>query len=528
MTKFIFVTGGVVSGLGKGITAASIGLLLKKRGYKVFMQKFDPYMNVDPTNMSPFQHGEVYVTCDGSETDLDLGHYERFIDEELNYTSAITSGKIYSHVFEKERRGDYQGGTVQIVPHVTNEIKNKVYEAARTSKADVVITEIGGTIGDLESASYIEALRQIKYEHNKEVLFVHTTLIPYLYGSGELKTKPTQRSVMEMRGMGISPDIIVTRSPFNMGTEIKEKIALFCSVKKENIIEAIDVKNIYQIPLNFYNQKMDEVILRELDLKVTDSNMDEWINLVKTVDNLEEEVNIAIVGKYVTLHDAYLSTMEALKHAGYKYNKKVKIKWIDAANLDTANIKKELSDINGVVIPSSLTSDIINNLMEVIKYTRTKKIPTLGIAGGMQAMVMEYATNVCHIEDCGSKEFKPEVKNPIIDLMADEKITYINKLGDYDTKLKKNTKAYQIYNTSIITERHRNSYEINNDYLNILEDNKLIISGKDKTAGFINIIELDNHPFFMGCMYRPEFKSRPNKPHPLFVSFLEQSINKDL
>jgi CTP synthase len=522
MSKFIFVTGGVVSGLGKGITAASIGLLLKARGYKVFMQKFDPYLNVDPKNMSPAQHGEVYVTHDGAETDLDLGHYERFIDEELNYTSAITSGKIYSHVFEKERRGDYQGGTVQIVPHITNEIKNKVYEAATISKADVVITEIGGTIGDLESAAFIEALRQIKYEKKDDVLFVHTTLVPHLYGSFELKTKPTQRSVMELRGMGISPDIIVTRNPYFMDKSQKEKIALFCSVKVENIIEAVDAKNIYQIPLNFYNQELDKVILNELKMEIKPTNLEEWKNLVKLTDNLTEEIKIGIFGKYIALQDAYLSTMEALKHAGYKYNKKVSIKWLDASN----KIKtSELEELDGIVIPTSVTDDIIPNLVSVLKYTRTNKIPTLTIGEGTYPMVLEYLKNICKL-DVSLKEENNHNK-PVIDLLDNIKTISnipVNRLGNYEIKLKKNTKASEIYNTNKVLERHRISYEINLSYLDILNENNFIISGFEKTTGLISILELNNHPYYIGCIYQPEFKSRPNKPHPVYINFIETII----
>ena len=417
MTKYVFVTGGVVSGLGKGITASSLALLLKSRGYKVFMQKFDPYINVDPGTMSPYQHGEVFVTADGSETDLDLGHYERFIDEELNYTSNITNGKIYSSVIAKERKGEFLGATVQMVPHITNEIKNKVYEAGITSGADIVITEIGGTIGDIESFTFIEALRQIRYEKGIDnTFFVHTTLIPYIYGSGELKTKPTQKSVNELRSLGIQPDALVCRAPSHLDDSIKNKLSLFCTVPIDHVIEAIDVTNIYQIPLNFYEQKIDECILRQFGLEVKKANIKYWQDLVNTVNKLEDEIEIALVGKYVELHDAYLSVAEALKHAGYKYNKKIKINWIDSESLEKEkNLNNIFKNSKGILVPGGFGNRGIEGKIKACKYARENKIPYLGICLGMQIAVIEFARNVCGIENASSTEFNELCENPIID-----------------------------------------------------------------------------------------------------------------
>ena len=531
MAKFVFVTGGVVSGLGKGITASSLALLLKARGYKVFMQKFDPYINIDPGTMSPLQHGEVFVTADGTETDLDLGHYERFIDEELNYSSNITTGKIYKNVIEKERRGDYLGATVQIVPHITNEIKSKVYEAASSSNADIVITEIGGTIGDIESQSYIEALRQIRNELGKNnTLFVHATLVPYIYGSNELKTKPTQHSVIELRGMGIQPDIIVCRSNEELCNNLKEKISLFCSVPVENVIDSVDVKNIFQVPLNYLNQKMDEIVLKQFELKVNKSNIKYWEDLVNKIDNLKEEIEIALVGKYVELHDAYLSVSESLKHAGYSNNVKINIKWVDSEKLEK---EKEINEIfknsSGIIVPGGFGSRGIEGKIRAINYARINKIPFLGICLGMQLAVIEFARNVCGMSKASSTEFDELCSDPVIDLMLEQK-EIINKggtlrLGNYDCKIVKDTLAYKDYQQDIIKERHRHRYEFNNKYKEVLEKNGMIFSGINERANLVEIIELKNHPHFIACQFHPEFKSRPTKPHPLFNSFIKESIN---
>ena len=533
MTKYVFVTGGVCSGLGKGITASSIALLLKAKGYKIFMQKFDPYMNVDPGTMSPIQHGEVFVTADGCETDLDLGHYERFIDEELNYTSNITNGKIYSSVIEKERRGDYLGATIQIVPHISNEIKNKIYEAGTTSKADIVITEIGGTVGDIESAVMMESLRQFKMEMGSDnTLFVHTTLIPYLYGSNELKTKPTQNSIIDLRRLGIQPDIIVTRSNINIGDSIKAKISLFGSIPKENIIEAVDVNNIYQIPINFHNQNIEEIILNKFKLENKKSNLKYWIDLIDTVNNLKKEVEISLVGKYIELHDAYLSVMEALKHAGYKYNYKVKINWVDSESLEKegTDLSKVFKNSKGILVPGGFGYRGIEGKIKACNYARTNNIPYLGICLGMQIAVIEFARNVCGINDASSTEFIENCNNPVIDLMSDQK-TIVNmggtlRLGNYECTLKNNTLAYKLYNTEKILERHRHRYEFNNKYKEALESKGMIISGINDPSNLAEIIEIPSHPFFIASQFHPEFKSRPTSAHPLFDGFIHACIEK--
>lgn len=532
MTKYVFVTGGVVSGLGKGITASSLALLLKSRGYKVFMQKFDPYVNVDPGTMSPFQHGEVFVTADGSETDLDLGHYERFIDEELNYTSNITTGKIYSTVIEKERRGDYLGGTVQIVPHVTNEIKNKIYEAGTTSDADVVITEIGGTVGDIESLAFLEALRQVRYEKgSNNTFFVHTTLIPYIYGSNELKTKPTQHSVIELRRVGIQPDMIVCRTPILLDDDMKRKISMFCDVPASNVIDSVDVKNIYQIPVNYYKEKADEILLKQLELPLKKMNLKNWTDLIERVDKLDKEIEIALVGKYVGLHDAYLSVVESLKHAGYKHGVKINVNWVDSEELESEkNLDKVFKNSKGIIIPGGFGNRGIEGKILAAEYARVNKIPYLGICLGMQIAVIEFARNVCGIKGATSTEFDELTEDPIIDLMSDQK-SVINKggtlrLGNYECSLKKGTLAFKDYNTELIYERHRHRYEFNNDYKSILEDNGMVFSGINPESNLVEIVELPNHPHFIACQFHPEFKSRPNRCHPLFDSFIKASVNK--
>lgn len=535
MTKYVFVTGGVVSGLGKGITASSIALLLKARGYKVFMQKFDPYINVDPGTMNPIQHGEVFVTYDGCETDLDLGHYERFIDEELNYTSNITSGKIYSSVIEKERRGDYLGATVQVIPHITNEIKHKVYEAGVSTGADIVITEIGGTVGDIESQAMIESLRQIQYEKgNENTFFVHCTLIPYIYGSDELKTKPTQNSVRDLRNMGIRPDALVCRAPFSTGEAIKQKLSLFCSVPKENVIDSVDVKNIYEIPLKYYEQHIDEIILKQFGLPTRKANIKYWEDLVHTVDNLNDEVEIALVGKYVELHDAYISVAESLRHAGYKYNTKVNINWVNSEKLEDKNVK--LKDIfknsKGILVPGGFGTRGIEGKIKAITYARENKIPFLGICLGMQLAVIEFSRNVAGLLDATSTEFDSMAKTPVIDLMADQKS--VNnmggtlRLGNYECTLVKDTLASKIYKENKILERHRHRYEFNNAYRDILTEKGLVISGINEANNLVEIIELKNHPFFVASQFHPEFKSRPTRPHPLFDEFVKARDRKSV
>ncbi len=531
MTKYVFVTGGVVSGLGKGITASSIALLLKSRGFKVFMQKFDPYVNVDPGTMSPYQHGEVFVTADGSETDLDLGHYERFIDEELNYTSNITTGKVYSSVIEKERRGDYLGGTVQIVPHITNEIKHKVYEAGTSSGADVVITEVGGTIGDIESIAFLEALRQVQSEQPDEnTFFVHTTLIPYIYGSDELKTKPTQHSVMELRRLGIRPNMLVCRTPMLLEQSMKEKISLFCDIPTDNVIDGIDVKNIYTIPIKYHEQNVDDIIIEHLNLPKHKIDLSNWEKLINDVESLKEETTIALVGKYVALHDAYLSVMEALKHAGYKYKTKVNIKWVDSEDLENCDdVKDILGDCNGILIPGGFGSRGIEGKIKAAEYARKNNVPFLGICLGMQIAVIEFARNVCNLTKASSTEFNEMCEEPIIDLMTDQK-TVINKggtlrLGNYACELKKGTLAHKIYGEDLIYERHRHRYEFNNKYLETLENNGMKVSGVNPDANLVEIVEIPDHPHYIASQFHPEFKSRPTRPHPLFDSFIKASVN---
>lgn len=530
MAKFVFVTGGVVSGLGKGITAASLARLLKNRGYKVFMQKFDPYINIDPGTMNPVQHGEVFVTADGSETDLDLGHYERFIDEELNYTSNITTGRIYSSVIAKERQGDYLGGTVQVIPHITNEIKAKVFEAAKTSKADIVITEIGGTIGDIESLPYLESLRQIRFELGKtNVAFLHVTLLPYIFGSWELKTKPTQHSVMTLRSYGIQPDFLVCRTPQTISLEHKKKIAMFCDVYLDNVIEAIDSNNIYNIPLHFYHQRLDKGVLEQLDLPIKKINNQEWQKLVNTVDNLTGEVNIALVGKYTVLPDAYLSVIEALKHAGYFYNTKVNVVLIDAEELEQKRkLSKVFEGISGIVVPGGFGGRGIEGKIKAITYARTNNIPFLGLCLGMQLASIEIARNICGLKNANSIEWDNNTNCPIIDLMPEQK--QINnyggtlRLGNYDCALHKKSKSYALYKKSKIQERHRHRYEFNNKYRQIFEENGVLFAGINPERDLLEIIELPNHKFFVACQFHPEFKSRPTNPHPLFLGFVNKTV----
>ena len=532
MSKYVFVTGGVVSGLGKGITASSLALLLKSRGYKVFMQKFDPYFNVDPGTMNPIQHGEVFVTYDGCETDLDLGHYERFIDEELNYTSNITSGKIYKAVIEKERHGDYLGATVQMVPHITNEIKNKVYEAGVTSGADIVITEIGGTVGDIESQAFIESLRQIQYEKGSDnTCFVHTTLIPYIVGSNELKTKPTQNSVKDLQNMGIRPNFLVCRTPFPTSDSIKEKLSLFCNLPKENIVDCVDTNNIYEIPLNLHNQKIDELILKQFNLKENKTNLTDWKNLINNMNNLNNEVEIALVGKYVELHDAYISVAEALRHAGYKYKTKVNINWVNSETLESESIdlNKIFKNSKAILVPGGFGNRGINGKIKAIKYARSNNIPFLGICLGMQLAVIEFARNVCNIEKADSTEFSPTTIDPIIDLMSDQK-SIVNmggtlRLGNYSCKIEKNTLASKIYKEDLIKERHRHRYEFNNKYMDLLKEHGMVFSGINESSNLVEIIELPKHKFFIACQFHPEFKSRPTRPHPLFDSFVKAAID---
>jgi len=532
MTKYIFVTGGVVSGLGKGLTAASLGRLLKNRGLKVFMQKFDPYLNVDPGTISPYQHGEVFVTFDGAETDLDLGHYERFIDEPLNKTSSITSGKIYSSVLNKERRGDYLGATVQVIPHITNEIKERVYLAGESSDADIVITEIGGTIGDIEGLHFIEAIRQVRLDIGFEnTFYIHTTLLPYIKASNEVKTKPTQHSVKELKGFGITPDMIVCRSEKPLSDEIKNKISLFCDVKKEAVIVNLDVDNLYELPLMLLNQNMDDIVLKHLQIEeVKKADMSEWLELVERVKNLKDEVTIAIVGKYVELHDAYLSVAEAIRHAGYYLDSKVSIRWINSEDITKLNVASKLKDVDGVVVPGGFGNRGIEGKIDTITYVRVNKIPFLGICLGMQLTCIEYARNVCGLKDANSIEFEELTKTPIITIMK-EQIDMQNKggtqrLGNYECTLLEGTKAKKAYGLPLIEERHRHRYEFNNMYKDKLTEQGLIISGVNTSRDLVEIVEIEDHPWFVASQFHPEFTSRPNRAHPLFQGLLNAAYKK--
>ena len=529
MTKYIFVTGGVVSSLGKGIVASSLGRLLKNRGLKVFMQKFDPYINIDPGTMSPYQHGEVYVTVDGAETDLDLGHYERFIDEDLTKESCVTSGKIYQAVINKERSGDYLGKTVQVIPHITNEIKARLLSAATTSKADVIITEIGGTVGDIESLPFLEAIRQWKRDVGyNNTFYVHTTLIPFVKAASELKTKPTQHSVKELRSLGIQPDMLVLRSEVDINDELREKISSFCDVDKKVVVVSKDVKILYEVANNLYNQGADQYICDFFRLETETPNMSEWNNLIKTIKKLSGEVNIALVGKYVQLQDAYLSINEALKHAGYKYGKKININWILADDVTEDNIENYLKDCDGILVPGGFGPRGIDGKIQAIKFARENDIPFLGICLGMQLATIEFARNVLGISDADSTELCENTTNPIIDYLPDQ-YTGINlggtlRLGAYDCLLKENTKAFDAYKQTLIKERHRHRYEFNNKYLDRIQNAGMIVSGTNPETGLVEIVELKNHPWFVACQFHPEFSSRPNRAHALFSEFINHAI----
>lgn len=529
MTKYIFVTGGVVSGLGKGITAASLGRLLKARGLKVAAQKLDPYINVDPGTMSPYQHGEVYVTEDGAETDLDLGHYERFIDENLNKYSNLTAGKVYWNVLNKERRGEYLGSTVQVIPHITNEIKEFVYRVGKQSDADVVITEIGGTIGDIESQPFLEAVRQIALETGKEnSLFIHVTLVPYLSGSEEHKSKPTQHSVKELRGMGINPDIIVLRSDKPLEESIFQKIALFCNVKPDCVIENVTLPNLYEAPLMLEKSGFSSVVCRELCLKTEEPDLKEWETLVNRIRNRSEEVHIGLVGKYVKLHDAYLSVAEALSHAGYELNTFVKIHWIDSESITKDCVNEVFRGLHGIIVPGGFGNRGVEGMILAAEYARKTKVPYLGICLGMQIAVIEYARNVLGISDANSGEFDEQCSNKVIDFMPGQD-DMIDKggtlrLGSYPCRIKEETKMAKCYDAELISERHRHRYELNNSYREKLAEAGLIISGTSPDNRLVEAVETGNHPFYIGVQFHPEFKSRPNQPHPLFKGFVSAAL----
>ena len=531
MTKFVFVTGGVVSGLGKGITAASLGRLLKMRGYRVASQKLDPYMNVDPGTMSPYQHGEVYVTEDGAETDLDLGHYERFIDENLNKYSNLTSGKVYWNVLNRERKGEYLGETVQVIPHITEEIKRFIYMGAKSTEADVLITEIGGTTGDIESQPFLEAIRQVSLEVGREnCLFIHVTLVPYLSGSNEHKSKPTQHSVKELRSLGIFPDIIVARVDHPLEDSIKKKISLFCNVKPDCVIENDTVEALYEAPLMLHKNGLDTVACRELGLEDRKMDMNSWVELVNRIHNVSKEVHIGLVGKYVALHDAYLSVREALYHGGYENDAKVEIDWIDSEKITEENAAEILGHLDGIILPGGFGDRGIEGMITACKYARENNVPYFGICLGMQISVMEYARNVLGLKDANSREFNPEGKNLVIDLM-EEQIAVVSKggtmrLGAYPCTVVSGTRMEEAYKASEISERHRHRFEFNNAYREDLVKAGLTISGTSPDGQLVEAVEEDKNLFHVGVQFHPEFKSRPNKAHPLFREFIKASIKR--
>ena len=524
-TKYVFVTGGVVSGLGKGITAASLGRLLKNRGYKVTIQKFDPYINVDPGTMSPDEHGEVFVTDDGAETDLDVGHYERFINENLTKNSSITMGKIYSNVIEKERKGDYLGKTVQVIPHITNEIKEKIYSFENT-ETDIVITEVGGTVGDIEGLSIIEAIRQVGLEKNPEdVIYIHVTLLPYIFGSNEIKSKPTQHSVKELQSLGIKPDILVCRTEQDIPETIKDKLALFCNVRKSSVIQNKTADNLYAVPLMLEEEGLAREVCNHLKLEkyVPDnSNWEKMINEIRQIG--DETVKIAIVGKYIQLEDSYLSVIESLHHAGFANKVKVDIQLIDSETINSENVSTKLAGLQGIIVPGGFGNRGVEGKIETIKYARENKIPFLGICLGMQSAVIEFARNVLGIKDANSAEFDNETQNPVIHIMDDQvgvdKKGGTMRLGAYPCIIKENTLAKEVYGTDQISERHRHRYEYNNEYRERLENAGLICSGTSPDGRLVEIVEYREHPYFIAGQFHPELKSRPNKPAPLFVGFV--------
>lgn len=521
-TKFIFVTGGVVSSLGKGITAASLGLLLKSRGYKVSLQKCDPYINVDPGTMSPFQHGEVFVTDDGAETDLDIGHYERFTDENSFADSNVTTGKVYWEVISKERRGDYLGGTVQVIPHITDEIKRRIYNIAEKSNPDVVITEIGGTVGDIESQPFLETIRQIKWEvGEKNCVYIHVTLMPYLNKAGELKTKPTQHSVKELRTIGIDPDIIVCRSEMELNNDIKRKISLFCNVSPENVVQNIDTQSLYDIPMLLRDENLDTIVCQKLGLENTASDMQQWEKIVKIQKAKKPSVTIAIVGKYIELHDAYLSVAESLTHAGIANKLDIKILWLNAADLEeSCNPSDILKCADGVVVPGGFGERGIEGKIKAIQYCRENNVPFLGICLGMQLAVIEFARNVIGCKKANSTEHCANTPYPYIDIMPEQKkVTNIGgtmRLGSYKCRLNKDTFAYAAYGAELIDERHRHRYELNNKYLKQITQHGMRVAGVNPDYGLVEILEIESHRWFVGVQFHPEFKSRPIRSHPLF------------
>ena len=529
--KYVFVTGGVVSGLGKGITAASLGRLLKARGYKVTMQKFDPYINIDPGTMNPIQHGEVFVTDDGAETDLDLGHYERFIDERLTKNSNVTTGNIYWYVLQKERRGDFGGGTVQVIPHITNEIKSRFHRDFTTDETSIAIIEVGGTVGDIESQPFLESIRQFQHDVGHEnAILIHVTLIPYLRASGEMKTKPTQASVKELQGMGIQPDVIVCRSELPLDNGIKDKIALFCNVPSDHVLQNLDVEYLYEAPLAMEKEHLAQVVCDCLKLDCPEPDLEDWKAMVNALRHPTKEVNIALVGKYIQLHDAYISVVEALKHGGIAQHATVNIKWVDSELLNNSNVEEVLGDMDGILVPGGFGDRGIEGKITAIEFARIRKIPFLGLCLGMQLSVVEFARHVVGYNDAHSIELDPNTTHPVIALLPEqdgiEDIGGTLRLGSYPCVLDKSSLAYKLYGEETIHERHRHRYEFNNDYRKVLTENGMMLSGISPDGRIVEMVELPDHPFFIGTQAHPELKSRPNRPHPLFRGFVEAAVAK--
>lgn len=529
-TKYVFVTGGVVSGLGKGITAASLGRLLKARGYKVTMQKFDPYINMDPGTMNPIQHGEVFVTDDGAETDLDLGHYERFIDESLTQNSNVTTGKVYWSVLQKERHGDYGGGTVQVIPHITNEIKSRFYRNEEDEETHIAIIEVGGTVGDIESQPFLEAIRQFQHEVGFEnAILIHVTLIPYIKASGELKTKPTQASVKSLQSMGIWPDIIVCRSEYELGEGIKEKIALFCNVPSTHVLQNTDVEYLYEAPLMLEKEHLAAVACECLHLPCPAPELSDWEQMVSDLRHPETEVTIALVGKYTALHDAYISVVEALKHGGISCRSVVHIKWVDSETVTELNADEIFSDVSGIIVPGGFGDRGIEGMILSAQYAREHRLPYLGLCLGMQIAIIEFARNVCSLQNANSTELDPDTPYPVIALMPDqenvEEIGGTLRLGSYPCVLESGSKAYALYGTETIRERHRHRYEVNNAFRSELSDHGMKLCGLSPDKHIVEMIELPEHPWFLATQAHPELKSRPNRPHPLFRGFIQAALS---
>jgi CTP synthase len=532
MAKFIFVTGGVISSLGKGIASASIGKILESRGLKISIMKFDPYINVDPGTMNPYQHGEVYVTEDGAETDLDLGHYERFTNAKLGRFNNVTTGQVYNAVISRERRGDYLGKTIQVIPHITNEIKERIKKVAAVSKADIVIVEIGGTVGDIESLPFLEAARQFKLDLGQDnVLFIHLTLVPYIRTADELKTKPSQHSVGTLREIGIVPDVLICRTEKQLSAELKDKISLFCNVRKESVIEAMDARSIYEIPLHFKEQILDEIILGHFHLICKHSELTQWQkNVVEKVLNPKDKITIALVGKYIGLQDAYKSIFEALTHAGIRNDCRVEVKRIDSEDLQRRGAKELLKDVSGVLVPGGFGYRGIEGKIQAIEYARENNLPFLGLCLGMQCAVIEFSRNVCGLKDCNSTEFKPGAKSPVICLLKEQRdVTDMGgtmRLGAYPCRIKPGTVTHKTYRKTLIMERHRHRYEFNNIYRKLLEKKGMLFSGIYPARDLVEIIELKNHPFFIAVQFHPEFKSKPDQAHPLFAGFIKAALEK--